>query len=154
MRFHFLEKYTRRFWPISDFCISLGIKREIFVQYCSKWNAQMTQQRLNLGQYKNLRNWLPSSPVLWIESLILLIQIFHKQNSKHLNKILGHTRTLLSVFHSIRLHDFFSHKSLVTFFLHRTEPFVLYTRSLEFCSLNFVHVKDTTKQWRILDSVG
>ena len=83
-----------------------------------------------------------------------LIQIFHKQNSKHLNKILGHTRTLLSVFHSIRLHDFFSHKILVTFFLHRTEPFVLYTRSLEFCSLNFVHVKDTTKQWMILDSVG
>ena len=66
----------------------------------------MTQQRLILGPQKNLKNAPPSSPNLVIESPNLLTQIFHKQNSKRLNKILCHTRTLDSVFHSIQLQNF------------------------------------------------
>ena len=66
----------------------------------------MTQQRLILGPQKNLKNAPPSSPNLVIESANLLTKILHKQNSKRLNKILCHTRTLDSVFHSIRLQNF------------------------------------------------
>ena len=67
----------------------------------------MTQQRLILGPQKNLKNAPPSSPNLVIESPNFLTHdIFHKQNSKRLNKILCHTRALDSVFHSIQLQTF------------------------------------------------
>ena len=48
---------------------------------------------------------------------------------------------------------FFSHKILVTYFLHRTKSFVLNTTSRKFCTLYFLYVKDT-RQWMSLDSVG
>ena len=103
----------------------------------------MTQQKLNLGLQKNFKNVPHSSPNLLIESPNLLTQVFHKQNSKRLNKILCHTRALDSVFHNIQLHIFFSHKILGTYFLHKAKSFVLNTASPEFCTSNFLHVNDT-----------
>ena len=65
-------------------------------------------------------------------------QIFHKQSRKRFNKILCHTRTLDSVFYSIQLHNFFSPKILMTYFLHGTKLFVLHTTSpelyIKFCT--------------------
>ena len=113
----------------------------------------MTQQGQNLGPQKSLKHVPPSRPNLLIKSPNLQTQILNKQNSKRSNKILRHTITLHSVFHNIQLHHFFSHKMLMTYFLHRTKSFVRNTTGPKFCTLYFVHVKDT-RQWMSLDSVG
>ena len=65
-RFQFLEKYTGRLHLISNLSIKSWNKRKILVQYCSKQNAQMTQQRLNLGLQKNLKTNHLQVQIFWV----------------------------------------------------------------------------------------